>query len=493
MSNQLEFLYFQAMQCIQGGNLDGSELLLRQILKKKPNHSNALRLLSVIAVRQGRFELALERIEGAIIAGPKNGIAYSNKGNILLALNRAVEAIEAHKKAIKLSPSYAEAYSNLGNVYLEMQDYQLAIDFYKKAINLESSNYDFKVNLGNALWRANLLHEAISEYSQTLEAYPSDANVQFYLAQIELYLGNFKSGWDRYEWRWLAAFNDSQPLKTSKSLWQGQQFDGCLYIWAEQGVGDQILHASIFSDLRSYPQRKLISVEKKLLPILKRSFPDYEFIDSCSTVSEEKYDHHIPIGSLGKIFRQRREDFYDAPVNYLKADLNLSQSIRVGRSTKNKFICGLSWKSSNQTLGKQKSISLMDLSKVLALENLEFINLQYGDVSADIEAVKDSLDIDIHNWQKYGLFEDLEYALSLIDSCDIILTTSNSNAHMAGALGKEVLLLIPLSFGKFWYWHDIHGVSLWYPTIKIFKQEIQGDWSAPVLKIKNYLEAKFAT
>jgi tetratricopeptide (TPR) repeat protein len=347
MNNQLEFLYFQAMQYIQGGNLQGSELLLRQILKKKPNHSNALRLLSVIAVRHGRFELALERIEEAIIADPKNGIAYSNKGNILLALNRALEAIEVHNKAIKLSPSYAEAYSNLGNVYLEIQDYQLAIDFYRKAINLESSNYGFKVNLGNALWRANHLHEAVSEYAQLLKVYPSDANVQFYLAQIELYLGNFKSGWDRYEWRWLAAFNDSQPLKTSKPLWQGQQFDGCLYIWAEQGVGDQILHASIFNDLRSYPQKKLISVEGKLLQILKRSFPDYEFIDRCSTVSEEKYDQHIPIGSLGKIFRQRKEDFHDAPVNYLKADLNLSQSIRVGRFTKNKFICGLSWKSSN--------------------------------------------------------------------------------------------------------------------------------------------------
>jgi hypothetical protein len=480
------------MQYVQEGNFAGADLLLRQILKKKPNHSDSLRLLGVIAALQGKYEIALEKVERALLANPRNGVAYSNKGNILLALNLPLKAIEAQKKAIKLSPAYAEAYSNLGNAYQELLDYQLAIDFYKQAIKLEPNNYDFRVNLGNVFWRANLLDHAADIYSAIVQQQPSNADAQYYLAQIKLFLGDFKSGWDGYSWRWLSRINDSQFLKTSKPLWQGEKFEGCLYVWAEQGVGDQILHASILNDLKAHPQKKLVSVQKKLLPIFKRSFPDYQFIDRESVISEEQFDQHIPIGDLGKLFRQGIEFFSNAKTAYLKADLNLSKSINFDKLCKNKFKCGLSLKSSNKILGSGKSMPLIALSKVLELESLEFINLQHGDVSKELQEVKVDLDIDIHNFKELDLYENLEHVLSLIESCDIILTTSNSTAHMAGALGKEVLLLLPLSFGKFWYWHDVDNLSIWYPSVKIFKQRIQGDWTDPVLKVKKYLEDKYA-
>ena len=492
MSSQLDFLHLQALQLLQSGNLSGSELLLKQIVKNKPNHSEALRLLGVIAAQQGNNLLALERVEEALLANRRNGVAHSNKGNILLSLDHPIEAIEAYKRAIKLTPNYAEAHSNLGNGFQVIGDYSQAIECYQRALKMEPSNLDFKLNLGNAYSRMNSYEKATQIYEEIINLNPSNPSAHFYLAQIQLFLGKFQAGWMEYEWRWLTIENDSKPLKTSRQAWQGESFEGCLYIWAEQGIGDQILHASMLPELRKFPQKKIISVEKKLLPIFKRSFPDFEFIDKATFLPEHEYDQHIPIANLGKFFRNNKNDFIDAEKNYLVANEQIIYRARDGESLGGKKLCGISWKSTNKSLGKQKSIALMDLSELLKIKNVDFINLQYGDTAAEIRNVNSALDIKINDVQDIDLYEDIDSVLGLIDACDIILTTSNSTAHLAGGLGKEVLLLLPFSVGRFWYWHDIDGVSLWYPSIRVFKQEKQGDWSKPIEAAKKYLESRFA-
>jgi hypothetical protein len=339
----------------------------------------------------------------------------------------------------------------------------------------------------------------MNEYAQARNIYeniitqdPSNICAHFYLAQIQLFLTEFHSGWHGYEWRWLSKEVDEKPLKTSKPIWQGESFNGSLYIWAEQGIGDQILHASILAQLSEFTQKKIISLDKRLLPIFRRSFPDFEFVDKTAGVSESRYDQHLPIGSLGKFFRKNILDFYTAKKHFLIANVVVSNNVKSRYSSGEKKLCGISWSSINKALGKQKSIALIDLEKILKLKKFQFINLQYGDVSSEIRSVEAELNVKINDTQETDLYEDLDGLLSLIEACDIILTTSNSTAHLAGALGKEVILLLPFSVGKFWYWHDIDGNSLWYPSIRVFKQERQGDWSAAIEAAKKYLEVRFA-
>lgn len=479
------------MRYLEVGNHSSAELLLKQILKFKPDHADSLRLFAVIYAQQGDSEKALIEIEKSIHVNRRNGISYSNKGNILLDLGRPTEAIDAYKTAIKMSPNYAEGYSNLGNGFQAVGDYTKAIECYQSALRMEPGNLEFKLNLGNAYSRTHLYEKATQCYEEIISINPSNPSAHFYLAQIQLFTGNFQAGWMEYEWRWLSKENSSRPLKTSREVWQGQSFDGCLYVWAEQGIGDQILYASMLPELRKFPQKKIISVEKKLLPIFTRSFPDFEFIDKATTLSEDKYDRHIPIANLGKIFRKSKTNFIDAENNYLVSNKEVVCSIRDRESLGGKKLCGISWKSINQSFGKQKSIALLDLSEILQLKNLSFVNLQYGDVSSEIDDVCRALDASINSIQEFDLFEDIDSVLSLIDACDIILTTSNSTAHLAGGLGKKVLLLLPFSVGRFWYWHDNDGISLWYPSIRVFKQEQSGDWSKPIQAVKVYLENSF--
>lgn len=493
MSAQLNFLLGQALEYIHRGNFDSAILLLKQIIKIKSDHAEALRLMAVALAQQGKNESALEFIERSISADKRNGIAYSNKGNIQLNLGMILEAIESHKKAIQLTPNYAEAYSNLGNVYQDLGEINNAIESYLKAIAIEKGNPEFFCNLGNAYWKLDMLAEARCSYENAIALMPNHINSIHNLAHLDLREFKFADGWSHYEARWHAN-EDSRPtpIKSSKPVWNGLPRNNRLFIWAEQGIGDQILYGSMLRSLERYPQSKIVSVDKKLIPIFERVFPNFKIIDKNSDLSEEAYDEQIPMGSLGKYLRPDTGSFNHHDSAYLmppkKVDSNESEISKYFHGGIN---CGISWSSKRAKLGKNKSIHLNELAPILKMKNINFINLQYGDVNNEIMAINSELGSSIQMPEEIDLFDDIDGVLSLIDKCDIVVTTSNTTAHLAGMSGKETLLLLPIGNSRFWYWHDIDGVSLWYPSIKIFKQQSQGDWSAPIQAIKAYLEKRF--
>lgn len=494
MSNQFQFLFHQVFRFVESDKLDAAELLLKQILKKTSKNSEAYRYLAIIATKRGDHDTALDLIKKSISADKKNGVAYSNMGNIQQSLGLFSEAIASYLKAIEYNPGYAEAYNNLGNAYQELNELIKAVESYKKAISIDSKNPEFFCNLGNAQWKLNRLGDARSCYKESILLLPGHVNSHLNLSHLDLLDFNFSEGWGRYESRWFTK-NSDKPfhIKTSKPRWDGRQKEGRLFIWAEQGIGDQILYLSMLRDLECYPQTKIVSVDKKLLPIFQRSFTSMKFIDKDIELSEVDYDEQIPMGSLGQFLRADISMFSRSIEPYLYSGNINSAGIKENLIKTGTILCGISWKSGRAKFGKSKSIPLNELSPILNLKNVEFVSLQYGEVDAEIFEIADTLKIDIKKLDELDPFERVDDLLSVIELCDIVVTTSNSTAHLAGALGKETLLMLPLGNGKFWYWHDVDGSSLWYPSIKIFKQETLGDWSAPIEKVKIYLEKRFAT
>lgn len=493
MSNQLNFLLKQALLYIQSGNFSGAELLLRQIIKVEPNHSEALRLSAVIYAQEGRNDLALEMIKKAILTDKRNGIAYSNQGNIQLNLGMLSEAVSSYEMAIKLNPLYAEAYSNLGNAYQELGENTKAIDLYKKAISIESNNPNFFLNLGNAYRKLDMLDDARKSYERSIQFAPGYADGLHNLAHLDLWEFNFSEGWGRLEARWFTN-DQNKPLaiSTSRPQWDGRPRDGRLFIWAEQGIGDQILYSSMLINLSQFPQTKIVSVDKKLIPIFQRSFPDMKIVDKDVEIPEEDYDEQIAMGSLGHILRSSIESFRDAKFPYLLPKLPQTYDPIVNKLTGGKIQCGMSWKSSHAKLGASKSIPILSLAPLLSMKGINFVNLQYGDVKDEISLVRNNLGVHIQKIEDINLYDDIDGLMYILGVCNIVVTTSNSTAHVAGALGKETLLLLSCGSSRFWYWHDIDGVSLWYPSIRVFKQKKPGDWSTPIAAVKAYLEKRFA-
>lgn len=492
MNSQLDFILSHAVQYIQSNNLQSAILLLKQILQVKPSHPKALRMMAIAHAKKGLNIDALRFIDKAIAADTKDGVAHSNRGNILQNLGRDLEAVKSYHKSIQFAPGYAEAYGNLANALQRLRDYHGALKGYQDALTRDPINPDFYCNMGNCFLAMDRSEDAYSSYVKAIELQPNHADAHYFLAQLNFRNFNFISGWEGSEWRWLAREFNSLPIKISKPRWDGKYLSGSLLIWAEQGIGDQILYASMLAEVSKLTSSLTISVDRKLVRVFERSFPQCQILDSVEVQTDDGYDAQIPIGSIGKFFRRSVEDFKSAPRGYLAVNELNVKKFRNNSPFSQKIACGISWKSNNPTVGYEKSIALNDMLPIFELkDHFDFINLQYGDIGAEIDSIKNILDLNLLNTPNVDLFSNMEDFLDLVNACDVVVTTSNSTAHFAGAAGKETLLLLPYSAGRFWYWQEFKGKSLWYPSITIFRQQAQGDWSYPINKAKEYLEKRF--
>jgi Tfp pilus assembly protein PilF len=524
MNPQVAFLLSKVLESIKGSSLPTAQLLLSQALKLEPSNPEVLRLSGVLAALKGDYEGALIYLEKAIKISPKFAVALSNKGNVYLEIKRFEEALVCYNKAILIQPDNHEVHNNKGNLLQELKKYDEALACYDAAIILQPNYYEAHTNKANALKELKRLDEAMLHYEKSISLNhvyapawsgmgwvfhvlkldekakhcllkainldPSYAHAKENLAHNYLKRFKFSEGWSLNESRWEIKGLNSKKLLTQKIRWKKSKVRSLL-VWAEQGIGDQILYASMLHELAELPQRNIISLNEKLLPIFRRSFPGYEFINKADPISEEQYEEHISIGSLGGIFRNSLKDFERAHHPYILDDAARTQSIKSRPEFTKKTTCGISWGSINKKVGDDKSIPIQDLYPILKMNSIEFVNLQYGDIKSTLLRVKDEIGKKILNLDEIDLFEDVDGALSIIAACDIVVTSSNTTAHLAGALGKETLLLVPYSVGQFWYWHAVDGKSIWYPSVRVFEQEQQGDWSAPVNAVKKYLERHF--
>ena len=144
----------------------------------------------------------------------------------------------------------------------------------------------------------------------------------------------------------------------------------------------------------------------------------------------------------------------------------------------------MSWISKNEDIGASKSMSLDILKPILSLQNIKFIDLQYNDTKAEREQFFQENNISINKIEDIDSFNDIEGITSLIDACDFIITVSNTNAHIAGALGKKTLLLLPKGKGRLWYWSSNKNNSSWYSSVEILEQSFPGEWESVINKLK---------
>jgi tetratricopeptide (TPR) repeat protein/ADP-heptose:LPS heptosyltransferase len=489
-SNELSFLYTIALSELNKIKL--SLEVINRLISEEPNNSKYLAHKGYILGEMGEYEKALELYQHALTLEPSNPAVLTNLGLLFLHTKNYEYAEKYLQLSVEKNNGFSLGWSNLGLFETKRNNPEKAVYFFKKALELENKNHKFLSNLGAAYELLNQPDLALEVYNQAISIQPNYAEAINNRGHLYLNQQNFKQGWQDYEARFLTAAYDSKVLESSKPLWNGNYYlNGPLYIWGEQGIGDQILHGSILPDISKLFRSNIVSVEKKLIPLFTRSLPEISFVEISRHLSEEQYVAHLPIASLGQYFRKSVDDFKEQKP-YLVDNFSLTKEIKSSPLFLNRKTCGISWNSINQRVGEDKSISLESMLPILQLLKIHFINLQYGNVSTEIVKLEEQSKIKVDQVQGIDLYEDIDGLASVIQACDIIVTCSNSTAHLAGALGKETLLLLPKNQGKFWYWHTREdGRSLWYPSIKIYKQEDQGDWSKPVEEVKRYLEKRF--
>jgi hypothetical protein len=325
---------------------------------------------------------------------------------------------------------------------------------------------------------------ALNSFDRAVELSPQNEGTQTNRSLVYLGLGDFKRGWTEYQRRFktdqVKCWRDYQV-----PLWDGGVLDGPLVVWGEQGLGDQILYASMIPDLKGLVSSTILEVETRLEPLFQRSFPDIKVMPIKKSLHAGPHAAHIPLGTLGLHLRTSWESFPKTPGGFLKADADRALALRERLKTDDRLIIGLSWRSSNKTHEKAKSAGLHAFEPLLKLRNCRFVDLQYGDTSAEREAVARDIGIAVEHLDDIDNFNDIDGLASLIAACDLVVTVSNTTAHLAGALGKETYVLVPYGQARMWYWFHDRTDNPFYPDIKIHRQTRTHDWAslmAPVVE-----------
>ena len=461
-----------------------------QVISIDSNHVGAQNNRGLALKDLKRFEEALASYDQAITINPDYVDAYINRGNLLRDLKRFEEALASYDRAISLNPNHAVAYSNRGNSLRDLMRFEEALASYDRAISLNPNHAGTFCNRGIVLQGLQRADEALASYDRAIEIDPDLITAHYNLSLFNLMKGNFKAGWLGYEWRWLDKDFDSEPLITNKPAWDFKKTNQRLLVWAEQGVGDQVSFGNLLSELSEDVPNLLVQIDKRLVPIFTRSLPKIKFFPDNLILPESDYDMHVPMGSLGKYLRNNEQDCEVSRYGFLKDDrantLEIKKELMALTPINNK-ICGISWRTRSTNTGVDQNIGLKYFIKMLNLEGYMFVSLQYGETKEEILEVRDALGINIISYEKVDNYLDLDGLSSLIQACDTVISVGNANCHLAGALGKEIHVL--LTDGSWWGWLLERDDSPWYASVKLYRQEKKDDWDVPIKKLKNELKS----
>ena len=442
-----------------------------------------------------RLDEALASYNQAIQINPNFAEAYYNRGIYFGELEQLKQALASYDQAIKINPGYASAYSNRGNVLKDLKRFQESQASYEKAIELKPDYAEAYSNLGVMFNELKRYEESLANYDKAIELKPDFAEAYFNKSVLLLSLQDFENGWSLYNWRWKKNIDSSFAISTasSKLINPHSTFSKrkIFLIFGEQGVGDQILFSSMLDQLFDVAPLSKIMVDKRLLPLFERSIPQGKFIDKKRAPEDIEFDEHLSIADLGKYFRNCTADFDKSRKSFLKADQSRANEFRRSLIADNKYLCGITWSSNINTIGADKSIQLEDLLPILKINHITFVNLQYGDIYEQLTAFNKKHDLNIKNCFEVDNFNHLDGHAALIQSCDFVVSISNTTAHISGAIGKETYLLCPTGKGLLWYWcNQLNGKSLWYPSIHIYEQRQIGNWFDVVQRVKFEIENK---
>jgi len=444
------------------------------------NRGNALQGLS-------RFDEALASYDRAIALKPDFAEAYSNRGSVLKEMKRFDEALACYDRASAINPNYAEAHSNRGSALKELRRFDDAVVAHDCAIALKPDLADAHYNRGLALHDLGRFDEAVASYDRAIALKRDFAEAQWNKCVTLLSRGDYKDGWLLYDWRWTGGTANSKPLITSKPAWSGVA-NKRVFAWAEQGVGDELMFGALLPELEKVSAKVIAKIDARLIPLLARSMPkDITFVASAVAVDENDYDEHVALGGLGKYFRSSEASFGATRNGYLVDDKARTESIRrvLTASASGKKLCGISWRSTNAKTGSDRSLELKAFVDMLRSDNLQFVSLQYGDTAEEIARVKAELGITVLSYKDVDNFKDIDGLASLIQACDVVVSVDNTTVHLAGALGKDARVLLPLVAE--WRWLVGRNDSPWYASVKLYRQVRDRDWAGPFAKLKTDL------
>ncbi|MGP8260009.1 MAG: tetratricopeptide repeat protein [Acidobacteriaceae bacterium] len=470
--------------------------------------------LAAMLFQTGHFADAAESYRQATLLRPEHAGAHYSLGVVLQTLKDESSAMQAYISALRINPDLPQALSNLGGLCVDRDDPQAGEGLLRRSIALDPSNASAHCNLANALAKLGNIAGALGSsrnalaldptsaltlcnlgahlesfgdaagamqcYQAALAAHPDSQLAQYYVGLQHLLSGNFAAGWQGYESRWATPdFRNMRP-EILPPQWHGEDIRGSrILLYHEQGLGDTLQFVRYVPRVAALGATVLLKVQPPLVRLLSWF---HRAIAVVSTESDEGNDAEwsCPLLSLPRVFGTNLENIpQDVP--YLLAD-PMETHAWAQRLAAHGLRVGLVWAGNpKHARDRLRSIALEQLGRLTRMQGATFYSLQKGPASTDlVSSPLPIIDLSEH-------LEDFAVTAAIIAKLDLVICVDTAVAHLAGAMGKPVWLLVA-HVGD-WRWLKDRTDSPWYPTMRLFRQQATGRWDDVLEQVAWELEA----
>ena len=471
------------------GALDDALLNYRRALELGGREPDILNNVANVLCKQEQYGEAIPLLQEIIRDFPQHPAAYLSLGNALMAQDEHQEALSCLQQAARLDPGKAEVHCSLGNALLAMGEGPRAVDSLNEALRLDPESAEAVNSLGCAWHFLGDFDAARDSYRRALELRPDYTEARFNLALIDLLQGDFQQGWAGYEAGLHTTFRNLPHLPLP--CWEGVAAGvGAVLVYGEQGIGDEIMFASCLPDLVKTVPEVVLACNERLRRLFSRSFPHVNVVAGMGREEDEaawlarlpKVDAWLGTGSLPRHFRPdaasfpRQHAFLVADEARVQAWKARYEMLGTGLTV------GISWRGGNKPhVRALRSIALPQWREILRIPGVRFVNLQYGHCQEELDEVRSALGVTVHHWDDSDPLGDLDDFAAQVKALDLVISVDNSTVHMAGALGVPVWTLLPASAD--WRWLQAGDDTLWYESVKLYRQEKAGAWQPVVQRV----------
>ena len=492
--------------------------IYKSILGKDPMHADALFGIGTILKKQKKFDLATQFLSKAIESNPDKTQALLTRGRILRlqgmsenAISDFTEVIARHpdnfealiargiafgqtsqfdmaiadfSSAIGINSNHADAFYNRGVAYEKLHEYKAAIKDYSIALKINPYDYKAYNNRGNARRKTKYFKAALKDFEKSVAINPDFAE-GYYNKSLALWsAGNLRECFKLYEYRWKTAHFQSQVRNFSQPLWLGIEdlADKTILLHSEQGLGDSIQFCRYIKFFKNFDCTVLLEVELPLTHLMECLLPRHQIFQKGSTLPS--FDFHCPLMSLPLAFSTNARTI-PFPESYLFANFEEVKRLKLYLGQTQKTKVGICWRGNSKHVNDYKRS--MKLSSIIDLldGNFTWVSLQYDADKYEQELIEKNKNFT----ESDSEMENFAKTAALCEALDVIISVDTSVAHLAGALGKKVFLLLPdVADAR---WCTTGTTTQWYHNTTLIRQQEQFNWRPPIQHAKKL--AKFQT
>ncbi len=463
----------KAASLISSGHLEEAGRIYSDLSRRFPNEPRIRYLAGLTFYEQGHLADAMAELEAAVKLSPATAAFRRCLADCLAALGQPEKAAAQYRMAAHLGlENDPDLLVGMGNVLCSSGQMVDAQTCYRKALSLDPTNKQALNNLGKLLQDSGQIDIAISFYRQALGIDPDYATAHFNLAAALLMAGDYRQGWQEYQWRFACHGKRLYPHRLEAPRWNGEPFAGKLLVHAEQGYGDMIFFARYLSLAKKLVGTLILEVHKPLAGLLSRiDAVDRVVVFDPQHKPSAEYDLQVPAGSLPLAL-----GCYDPLAvdqgPYLHADRQRVNMWARQLGGTGKLKVGLVWAGSG--LDPNRDLDPELLEQLTGLEQVRFFSLQKGPAADCLQ----SSPLKGRIKPLGAMISDFEDTAAICACLDLLITVDTATAHLAGALGLPVWVLLPKV--PDWRWQLEGKACSWYPSATCLRQHEAGNWQ-PVM------------